>query len=209
MDIQRENDPQAASLREERQAALGLLRSTFLGVSPWDLAEKLTILAAAYSECEAVAIRLRKGPDYPYAASRGFGEDFIRMEDSLCALDNQGVVLRNERRQPVLECMCGGVLSGQTDLARPYFTPAGSFFTQSTTELLEEAVDHDRRVRTRNRCHQSGYESVGLFPIRLGENMFGLIQCNDRRMDRFPPEKVELLEELATTAAHLFQLSML
>lgn len=209
MDTQRIHEPQAALLQEERRATLGLLRSAFLGVSPWDLAEKLTILAATYSECEAVAIRLRKGPDFPYAASRGFDDSFIHREDSLCALDNQGVVLRNERRQPILECMCGSVLSGRTDPGSPYFTPAGSFFTQSTTALLEGAVEEDRRVRTRNRCHQAGYESVGLFPIRLGDNVFGLIQCNDRRRDRFPPEKIELLEELAATAAHLFQLSML
>jgi GAF domain-containing protein len=206
---EQEKDHQAALLLEERRAALGLLRATYLGVQPQELAVKLALLARSYSGCEAVAIRLRKGPDFPYAASLGFDPGFLVMENSLCAHEQQGQILRDEHWHPILECMCGTVLSGQIDASRPYFTPAGSFYTQSTTQLLQGAVEQDQPGRTRNRCHTAGYESVGLFPIRLGDNVFGLIQCNDRQQGRFTPGRISLLEELAATSAHLFQLSML
>lgn len=209
MSPERDQNEWAAQLLEERRAALSLLRSVYLGVPPQGLAEKVATLSRAYSGCEAVAVRLRKGPDFPYAASLGFDPGFTALENDLCAHDERGMVLRDEHWHPFLECMCGTVLSGRTDASKPFFTPAGSFCTQSTTKLLRGTTEQDRQGRTRNRCHAAGYESVGLFPIRLDDNVFGLIQCNDRQPDRFTPESIELLEELASSAAHLFQLSML
>lgn len=209
MSSDREQNLQTVGLRQERLAALGLLRSAYLGVPAAQLARQVVILARAYSGCEAVAIRLRKGPDFPYEASLGFDPEFIGAEGSVCALDNLGQIVRDDHWHPALECMCGTVLSGRTDASKPCFTAAGSFCTSSTTDLLEGAAPVEPPARTRNRCHAAGYESVGLFPIRLGDNTFGLIQCNDWRRDRFNAEIVELMEELAATAAHLFQLSML
>jgi len=203
-----DQEPPDPGLLGERQAALALLRSAYVGVPAQEVAEKLTVLARAYSGCEAVAVRLRSGPDYPYAASLGFDPEFIRLEDRLCARDAQGQIRRDGRLNPLLECMCGTVLSCRQDPAPPYFTPCGSFLAQSTSDLLQSASEEEREA-LRGRCHTAGYESVGLFPIRLGDNTFGLIQCNDRRRGRFTPERTALIEDLAATAAHLFQLAML
>jgi GAF domain-containing protein len=89
--------------------------------------------------------------------------------------------------------MCGCVIRGRVDPELPFFTRGGSFWTNSTTELL----DDDRLIRTRNTCNSEGYESVALVPLRKGEQTFGLIQLNDRHRDRFTPEMIELLEELS------------
>ena len=198
----------AARLNLERKAFLDLLRMTNELVEPLEIARQLVVVAQHISGCEAVAIRLKSGPDFPYAASLGFPERFIRLEGSLCARDEDGHLLRDEQRNPILACVCGKVLAGQTDPGSASFTTRGSFITASTSALLD---DHDRTEHlghTRNRCHLAGFETVGLFPIRRDGVTYGLIQCNDSRPGRLTAHNLDLLEQLASSAAHLFQQAM-
>lgn len=193
----------------ERRAFLDLLRMANTMAKPEEIARQLVVLAQHLSGCEAVAIRLKKGPGYPYAASLGFPERFVSLEDELCATDEDGHLLRDDQRQPLLACLCGRVLSGQVDRDQPFFTHRGSFITSSTSDLLASPMAGPQVLgRTRNRCHAAGYETVGLFPIRRDDVTYGLIQCNDRQSGRFTPKTIDLMENLATSAAHLFQLTM-
>jgi PAS domain S-box-containing protein len=161
-----------------------------------------TIQAAAAflqqrSGCEAVAIRLEEGEDYPYYASRGFPPEFVMAESSLCSRDDMGEVVRDSAGYPVLACMCGNVIRGRYDPSKPFFSKNGSFWTNSTTELLAASTEADRQARTRNRCNGEGYESVALIPLIVGENRLGLLQLNDRRKGRFSPREIALWERLA------------
>ncbi len=81
------------------------------------------------------------------------------------------------------------------------FHPRGSFWTNSTTELLAATSDRDRQARTRNRCHGEGYESVALVPLTSGNQALGLLQFNDRRRGKFTPAMIQLLERLADNLA--------
>jgi hypothetical protein len=191
----------------ERRAFLDLLRMANTLAKPVEIARQLVVLAWHLSGCEAVAIRLKSGPDFPYVASLGFPERFLSLEEKLCVTDEQGHLLRNDQRKPLLACLCGRVLMGQVDPALPCFTDRGSFVTASTSDLLV-GPETLRLGKTRNRCHLAGYETVGLFPIRRDEVTYGLIQCNDPRPGRLTAEAVDLMENLATSAAHLFQLAM-
>ena len=149
------------------------------------------------SGCEAVGIRLVEGEDYPYYQASGFPEQFVREENSLCARDAEGALVRDDSGNPLLDCMCGNVICGRFDPAQPFFTPGGSFWTNSTSQLLASSSEADRQARTRNRCHGEGYQSVALIPLRLGEERLGLLQLNDRRSGRFTPEAIALWERLA------------
>ena len=192
----------------ERRAFLDLLRMANTLSEPKEIAQQLVVLARHLSGCEAVAVRLKVGPGYPYAANLGFPAPFVAIEDDLCLTDDAGRLLRDEHRQPVLACLCGRVLSGRVDRQQPFFTDRGSFITASTTHLLAAHCESDCLGRTRNRCHGAGYETVGLFPIRRDGVTYGLIQCNDPRPDRLTVEAIDLLEKLAASAAHLLQLTM-
>jgi GAF domain-containing protein len=189
----------------ERRAFLSLLRMTNAQTTPQEIAWQLVLLAQQISGCEAVAIRLKEGPDFPYAASIGFPNRFLALENSLCLLDEEGHLRRDEHRLPILACLCGCVLAGRTDQALPCFTEHGSFFTGSTSRLLSAAAQAQRLGDLRGRCHTSGYETVALFPIRRDRVTYGLIHCNDPRPDCIDADQKDLLEELADTAAHLFQ----
>jgi hypothetical protein len=160
------------------------------------------------SGCEAVAIRLKASPGYPCVASLGFSEGFLSSEDDLCAKDEAGHLLRGEDRKPLLSCLCGQVLSGRIDRTQPCFTDRGSFITGSTSDLLASRSGIQVLGHTPNHRHISGFETIGLFPIRRDQVAYGLIQCNDRRPGQFTAESIDLMENLATSASHLFQLAM-
>jgi PAS domain S-box-containing protein len=145
---------------------------------------------------EAVGIRLKKGYDYPYYETRGFPKKFVLMENSLCSRDKEGKICLDSNGNPVLECMCGNVICGCFDPSKPFFTANGTFWTNSTTELLSHTTEADRQARTRNRCNGEGYESVALIPLRSGGEQLGLLQLNDKRKACFNLEKISLWERL-------------
>jgi PAS domain S-box-containing protein len=154
-------------------------------------------LIASVTKFGAVGLRLRKDDDCPYFDHNGFSDEFLREENSLCSRGGDGRIVRDEAGLPVLECTCGLVLSGQTDPRMPCFTEGGSFWTNRARDLLELPPDKDPRTHPRNRCIHAGYQSVGLFPVRAGMAVIGLLQLNDCREGRFNPELVGFYETLA------------
>jgi len=149
------------------------------------------------SNCQSVAIRLTNNGDYPYIVNKGFPEFFIQKESSLCAKDNSGDRILDDQGDPLLECMCGNVIQGRFDPKLDYFTEKGTFWTNSTSRLLETTTEKERLGRTRNMCNYSGYESVALIPLRNGGKTLGLIQMNDPRENMFTAKAIQKYEALA------------
>ncbi len=146
---------------------------------------------------DAVGLRLRQGEDCPYYEQSGFSNDFLHEENFLCAKGPNAAIIRDAEGRAVLECTCGLVLSGRADPKMSCFTGGGSFWTNVSSELLALAPKDDPRDNPRNRCIHSGYQSVGLFPVRAGQEIVGLLQLNDRREGRFTPELLAFYENLA------------
>ncbi|UCC58451.1 MAG: hypothetical protein JSW14_00545 [Candidatus Bathyarchaeum sp.] len=146
---------------------------------------------------QSVGIRLHNNGDYPYYVHEGFPKFFILKENSLCARDDMGNHILDEKGNPLLECMCGNIIKGRFNPKLPYFTEKGSFWTNSTTQLLDTATEKDLQGRTRNMCHYSGYESVALIPMKAGNRTLGLIQMNDPRENMFTSKTIEKYESLA------------
>ncbi len=186
---------------EERELAIKVLGLVNAPTSLSELTHEVTQLLQEWSGCEAVGLRLRQGEDFPYFETRGFPAAFVKLENSLCAKDRTGKLLRDRAGNPVIECMCGNVVCGRFKPELPFFTPRGSFWTNSTTQLLAATTDQDRQAHTRNRCHGEGYESVALVPLRSGQETLGLLQFNDRNQGKFTPEKIRLFEQLGDNLA--------
>lgn len=169
----------------------------------WDftaLRQILTkILSEVYSisDCQSIGIRLSNNGDYPYYVHRGFPDFFIAKENSVCAKDDDNNLLFDENGNLLLECMCGNVLKGRFDPTLPHFTEKGSFWTNSTTQLLKSTTEKELQGRTRNMCNHSGYESVALIPMRTGNITLGLIQMNDPRENMFTLHEIENYEDVA------------
>ena len=171
---------------------------------PEEFRRNISQLAASlheWSDCEAIGIRLKDGDDYPYYETRGFPPEFVRLENNLCSYGPDGAIRRDAEGRPMLDCMCGNVLSGRFDPAKSFFTINGSFCANTTTRLLATTTETDRHARTRNRCNGSGYESVALIPIRTDTRVFGLIQLNDHRPNRFSSNMITHFEKMADRLA--------
>lgn len=186
---------------EEHNLATRLILTVTL---PGDFRECMANMTATlqrWSGCEAVGIRLREGDDFPYYETRGFPAKFVEMENHLCAYGPDGKILRDSVGNPVHECMCGNVLCRRFDPSKSFFSAHGSFWCNNTTALLASTTEADRQTRTRNRCNGEGYESVALIPLRAGDQVFGLLQFNDHRTNRFTPELIAHFETLADSLA--------
>ncbi len=197
------------SLGLERDTVVEILQLIDVGGDAAALMRKVVVILRAWSGCEAVAVRLRTGLDFPYVAATGFSQEFLDRENRLCAVDDMGRLLRDDGGNVLLECMCGTVLTSRTDPAEAFFTEKGSFYTNGSTALLAGTRETDRGGRKRNRCNRAGYESVALVPIRLEGYTYGLFQCNDRRPGRFDEETIARLERLAEGVGHLLRFQRL
>jgi DNA-binding NarL/FixJ family response regulator len=182
----------------ERQALTQRVLSELNQSQNGDAIANILEVVKDFTRFDAVGLRLRDGEDYPYYETRGFSRRFVEKERLLCRRDACGEVERDEQGNPVLDCMCGAVICGRADPAKPYFSQSGSFWTNSTTELLSTTPDVERG-RTRNRCNGEGYESVALVPLRSGEEILGLMQLNDPSSGRFDVSLLTTLEELAAS----------
>ncbi|MDP2045835.1 MAG: PAS domain-containing protein, partial [Deltaproteobacteria bacterium] len=136
-----------------------------------------------YTGCEAVGIRvLDAAGGIPYQAHDGFRQEFYAAESPLSILTD--------------ECMCTRVIKGEADPRLSFYTSAGSFYVNNTTRFLATVSEEEKGV-TRNVCNQEGYESLGLIPIRWGDQILGLIHIADRRENMVPLELVQVLEKAA------------
>ena len=188
-------------LEGDREITVHLLRVFNAASNLRELLRDSTLLLKEWLDCDAVGIRLREDGDYPYFETRGFPAEFVRAENKLCLHDADGRPLQDSDGHPVLDCMCGNVICGRFNPTKPFFTARGSFWTNSTTELLAGTTEVDRQGRTRNRCNGEGYESVALVALRTSQTTCGLLQINDKRKGRFTPERIALLERLADNLA--------
>ena len=181
----------------DRETVVALLRLINAPNDTRQMIQAVTALLREWSGCAAVGVRLHSGDDFPYYETRGFPAEFVEAENYLCARDECQRVLRDTDGNPKLECMCGNILCGRFDPRRPFFTPGGSFWTNSTTKLLASTPESELQAPTRNRCNAAGYESVALVPLRSSARVLGLLQFNDFRPDRFTPGKIAMMERAA------------
>ncbi len=165
-----------------------------------DIIEQLLLLFRQFSGMEAIGIRIREGNDYPYHTSTGFAREFIERDRYLCAHGPDGKICRDENGAPALACVCGIVLKAGTNPALPCFSPGGSFWTNSISEMQEEVTQKINCYGgSRNHCKQAGYESMALVPLRSGTEIIGLLQLNDKRRNMITPDFINFMEDIGSS----------
>jgi PAS domain S-box-containing protein len=169
--------------------------------SPGSFRECMLNLTSALKDCcdcGAVAIRYKDGNDYPYLEASGHSADFLLNENSLTTKDVSGKLSCDPDGTPTLRCLCGQVISGQTDSSQPGFTPSGSFWTNNLS-ALPAGSETEAQALSRSRCFTEGYESVALIPLRTSSQNLGLLQFTDTRQDRFTADLIAHFERMADT----------
>jgi signal transduction histidine kinase len=147
-----------------------------------DLLEVAVAEIARFTGCRAVGIRILQ-PDgsIPYEAFQGFSPEFFQVESNLC-LQKQGI--------------CVNVIQGYTNSELSFCTGGGSFYVNAASHFLASASPEVRET-FHCVCHQAGYESIALIPLRQGLRILGLIHVADLRENRVPRSLVEDLETMA------------
>jgi hypothetical protein len=159
------------------------------------------------SSCQSNSIRLKKDNDFPFYVHEGYPAFFIAKENSLLMVEKNKKIVYDQEANKILECMCGNVLTGNFNSNFSFFSKKGSFYTNSSTNLLANITEEQRRVigHTRNLCNLSGYESVALIPLKIDGNILGLIHLADPRENMFTIQKISELEMLADEFAFIIK----
>lgn len=179
-----------------QKLALEVLQSLNRAETPNEAIEQILRTVKKFTGVSAVGIRLREDHDYPYFYFDGFSDVHMKKEHSLYGYDEEGNLITDSEGRPVLDCMCGVILRGETDPGKPFFTERGSFVSNNTTRLIKTAPKGDRKIKTRNVCNTEGYESVALIPLRSKDSIIGLLQLNDENTDMYTDEMIHFLEGL-------------
>jgi PAS domain S-box-containing protein len=95
--------------------------------------------------------------------------------------------------------MCVRVANGDVDATRPWFTDFGSYFLDP---VMADGAEHGQGPEycEEHRCRQREYRSVALVPIKVGDQILGLIHVADTREGLLDQEMVEIME---TAAMHV------
>lgn len=193
-------------LAEHRQIFIAKILTILNRPNDWHkiISDILTEIKT-FTNFEAVAIRLKEGDDYPYYAVNGLSEIFVSKERFLCSRDKNGDIIYDDNGKPHLECMCGNIISKQTDPLLPFFTTKGSFWSNNTTELLANSTGEELQATTRNHCNGAGYQSVALIPLINSDETIGILQMNDKRTNQFTLEMIHFFEKIAMSIGIAFK----
>ena len=183
-------------MQQERETTMAFLHLVNESTGTRDLIRAATTFLQKQSGCQAVGVRLKEGNDYPYFEARGFPQEFLLKENTLCGQDSTGAVLRDRSGDPMSDCLCDHVICGRFNPSQPFFTAQGSFWTNSTTELPRHQQSrsvgkHAQPVQRR------GIPVGGPDPSVHRRRRLGLLQLNDQRQGMFLPEAIALWERLA------------
>lgn len=185
---------------DELEITVEFLRLVNEARSTGDLVRVAATFFQQKSGCEVLGIRLKQGEDYPYYIARGFSPEFLERENHLCARRADGKILRDREGFPIYECVCGNVVCGRSNPSMPFYTAKGSFWTNSTSELVKVFTEDDVMAKIQGRCVEN-FESVAVICIRLGDETLGLLHINDRRKGMFSLEIIARWERLADQLA--------
>ncbi len=168
---------------KKQQASHSFLQISNRHLEMQPLLKEFVAEIQSLSGCEAVGMRiLDRYGNIPFVAYTGFSQAFYDAENPLS--------IRNGNST------CIQVVRKKGDPKLPYFTPGGSFQVNGTSDFLSDSPAADRGWPCRV-CNNYGYESLALIPIRLGDEVLGLIHVADTRNDMVPLELVQILEDAA------------
>ncbi|MBU1101780.1 MAG: PAS domain S-box protein [Bacteroidetes bacterium] len=192
-------------LAEKRQDLTAKILSILNRPNEWQqLVKDILEEMKKFTDFGAVGIRLKAGEDFPYFETNGFPAHFVEFGKSICARDLTGNIIRDSHNKPILECMCGNVISGRTDPSVSSFTHGGSFWSNNLTVVPIPTSAGDHQSHMRNHCITEGYESIALVPIHSGNEIIGLLQFSDKRPNRFTLDLIEFFEEIGSTIGIAF-----
>ncbi|MDY0185672.1 MAG: EAL domain-containing protein [Desulfuromonadaceae bacterium] len=151
-----------------------------------------------FTGCEYVGLRLKEEGTYSYYRSSGVDLGLLSGDEvvvpAACGL------------APVIERLsadsfCSKILEGDVDFAQEYFTPGGSFWSAPE---FDGSRDMYPKLCSQQGCHCAKAQSVAIIPLRLDDQVIGILQVISRKKNVATRGMVEFLESIANTIAVAF-----
>ncbi len=149
----------------------------------------------SFTGADAISVRLFDEGDYPYFVSQGFSKSFLDHERSILAPGNKKTNYQQGDSYQ-LRCLCGVVASGNTELLEDLRSESGSLRVNNSTDELPARSEELKGLTFKNYCNSCGYESIGLFLIKVREQNIGVLQINHREKDLFTDDLSEWLDTI-------------
>jgi PAS domain S-box-containing protein len=185
-------DAERSPTDHERNCTVEFLSMVNCCTSLRELLQRSCLFFQEYSGCEAVAIRVRDGEDYPITEARGYSADFIERDRSLCCLGAHGGMTREAGGSPELACLCWSILQSRCR----WVNERGTFWCQDIA-AFEEALVRQDRTCLRGVCAKSEFSSLGLIPMGPRNQPAGLIQLASLKRGHFNSQSMAYWERLA------------
>jgi PAS domain S-box-containing protein len=140
------------------------------------------------SGCRNVGVRLlNERGDVPYEASVGFGDEFLKLEGSICVNRDAGV--------------CTRVVLGKPEPQdEPMMTRKGSFCCNDTFKFVGDLTP-EQQARFRGACARCGFASLAVIPLRYRGTAIGALHFADVLPGRLDLPRLEALESGAPLIA--------
>jgi len=154
-----------------------------------------------FSGCASVGLRLREAnQSFPYYQSVGQKPD--GQECPLLPLADE--TLAESVAPGASDSLCSRILQGlpQGVPVDGCFTAAGSFWTNPMSHCLPLA---DSGLCREQHCHCQQARSMALIPLRLEDEVIGLLQLLDADERKISRDLVEFLESIASSIAIAFE----
>jgi len=155
---------------------------------------ELTKLIKEWTGCTFVGIRIiNDSGSIPYNSYLGFSQQFWQSENWLS--------VKNDH------CICGRVMQGKPDVQDlRMMSSDGSFSCNDTFQFFSELSEMEKN-RFRGNCIKQGFMSLGIIPVKHGQQIIGLIHIADKESGKLSSKKIEFIESLSSlvgTAIHKY-----
>jgi PAS domain S-box-containing protein len=179
-----------------RQLTVQLLELLNRSGGKTDKIGEILHIVKEFTGIEAIGLRLKKGDQFPFYHTEGFPGSIDTDGADISALVESGRTLSDLEGEPVLQCICSDIIRGEISTPQPFFTDAGSFWTNSMTEFLGSEQGKTFQQRSQECLGRAGYESIAIVPLQSSEGVLGFMQLEDCRADMFTEDDTHFLEEI-------------
>ena len=161
-----------------------------------DTISEILHIVKEFTGIEAIGLRLKKGEDCPFYHTEGFPGSTETAGTEVGIGEESERTIGDLEGESVLRCICSDIISGEIGTPNPFFTDAGSFWTNRMTEFLDSEQGKRFQQRSQECLGPAGYESVAMIPLRSHEGVLGFMQLEDCRQDMFAEDEIHFFEEV-------------
>ncbi len=147
------------------------------------------------TQFDAIAIRLYEENDGPYYKAIGHSDRFDEVQK---CVDRLNINLQ-AKGVSAYDCFCGAVLSGKIFDDHQHWTEYGSFWCDDFNNFIKQRQTPHLHVNLTGNCFKVGYQTIGLIPLKIHNQIIGLLQLNDRRKNMLSKPEINFYEGIGNS----------